>query len=407
MDAVVQSVEDNLLESLKFRLKPSASYVVDRRSVSYWPSGGDSYSPTGVKVIKIKMTGEQWADPSTVKMMFDITNTNAADNDITPVVAGGWGMFRRMRVLAGGSLLEDIDEYNRLHEMFHMFKPTDKRTNDSIEGFGSSVAIAQNKTRTIAFTPMSGLLSQEKYLPIRNCALEFEFELVSNATDAFTGTTVAWQINNVQMKADMITLDNTLDNEYTRYLLEGKPLPIHFTSYTHASQVIAQLNSSVNVQRSLTRLKSVFVSMSNDDTGKKEVNDFWHPMAVASGAYDYDKELNFELQIGSKKYPEYPIRSVAEAYSQLRKALGIHSNNAQMDIAATEYCSSKFVFAIDLEKVLQSSFSGFNSRAGDLLTLKLNKNNDAALAGTTTKLHYVLVYDVLMNIGFSGIDVLD
>mgnify|MGYP003895558579 CR=1 FL=1 len=41
-----------------------------------------------------------------------------------------------MRVICGGQIVEDVDKYNRTHEMFHMMKPTEKRLNDTIEGFG-------------------------------------------------------------------------------------------------------------------------------------------------------------------------------------------------------------------------------------------------------------------------------
>jgi len=33
-------------------------------------------------------------------------------------------------------------------------------------------------------------------------------------------------------------------------------------------------------------------------------------------------ELEYQTQIGSKQFPEYPIRSTAEAYAQLRKPWG-------------------------------------------------------------------------------------
>ena len=111
-----------------------------------------------------------------------------------------------------------------------------------------------------------------------------------------------------------MTLDNSLDNEYAQHLLSGKTLPSNFSTCTTSSQVVPQFNTTVNVSRALTRLKSVFVSFSfNDGTANasKEVNNFFHPM---NGVYSKAGELSFEMQIGAKKYPEYPIRSLAEAF---------------------------------------------------------------------------------------------
>ena len=55
MESHAQSVDDHLIDSLSFKLKPGASYVTDRRSVTYFPQGGNQYSPTGVKVIKVSI----------------------------------------------------------------------------------------------------------------------------------------------------------------------------------------------------------------------------------------------------------------------------------------------------------------------------------------------------------------
>lgn len=401
MEAHAQSVEDNLIDSLSFRLRPGASYVTDRKSCSYFPQGGNQYSPAGVKVIKIMLNGSDWLDPSTVKLFMNVKND--ASNAITPRVAGAWGMFRRLRILCGGQIVEDIDEYGRLHEMFHMMKPKEKRENDSIEGFGGPDQIASEGERVVCFTPLSGLLSQEKYLPIRYAPLQLELELVSRADEAFSGTNPAFTVSDVQLKADLVVLDNSLDNEYSSHLLDNKALPIHFSTFTVASQVISNLNTTVNVSRALTRLKGVYVSLSTDDGGAKEVNNFYHPMG---GVYDKAKELSFEMQIGSKKYPEYPMQSSSEQFYQLRKSIGVHNVNAQMDISATDYRNNKFVIGIDTEKVLGASFSGYNSKSGDLTVLRLKPLGNATLAGNC-KMHYVLAFDSICNIRDAGVEILE
>ena len=169
MEAHAQSVEDNLIDSLSFKLRPGASYVVDRRSVSYFPQGGNDYSPNGVKVIKIQLTGDSWLDPSTVKLFFDITNntTLTTNSKLQPVLSGAWGFFRRLRVLCGGQIIEDIDNYGRIHEQFDIMKPSEKRRNDAIEGFGSPPdMLGKGDMRTVCFAPLSGLLGQDKCLPI-------------------------------------------------------------------------------------------------------------------------------------------------------------------------------------------------------------------------------------------------
>ena len=105
--------------------------------MTFWPAGGNSYSSNGVKVIKINLTADQWLDPTSVKFFFNIKNTT--DNptfDLTPRNPGPWCFFRRCRVLCGGQIAEDIDDYGRTHQMFHIMKPAEARLNDFTEGVG-------------------------------------------------------------------------------------------------------------------------------------------------------------------------------------------------------------------------------------------------------------------------------
>ena len=100
------------------------------------------------------------------------------------------------------------------------------------------------------------------------------------------------------------------------------------------------------------------------------------------------------------------MQSVAEQFYQLPKSIGVHNVNGQMDINASEYRSSKFVIGVDTEKVLGASFSGYNSKAGDLIVRRLKLVGTASLIGAgNVKLHYVLHYDSIMNIRDGGIEV--
>ena len=77
LKATTNAIEDYLIDSISFKLQPGASYITDRRSVSYFPQGSNIYRPVqGTKVIKITLTGDQWLDPSTVQLQFDLENEN-------------------------------------------------------------------------------------------------------------------------------------------------------------------------------------------------------------------------------------------------------------------------------------------------------------------------------------------
>ena len=85
------------------------------------------------------------------------------------------------------------------------------------------------------------------------------------------------------------------------------------------------------------------------------------------------------MQIGSKLFPEYPIRSHAEAYHQLcKQTLGHQSSTVHnFAITAGEYKATNFSLGIDTEKFLEAGFTGLNTRSGDLLTVKLKHARQA------------------------------
>ena len=51
--------------------------------------------------------------------MYHLTKTETALNHKLWIVRGPWCFFSRMRILAGGHILDDIAKYNRVHEMFN------------------------------------------------------------------------------------------------------------------------------------------------------------------------------------------------------------------------------------------------------------------------------------------------
>ena len=445
MEATAQSVEDYLIDGLTFKLQPGASYITNRRSVTYFPHGGNTYSATGVKVIKLMLTGSDWLDPSTVKMQFDLlnlsTSSTAGQGYLTPI-GGPWSFFRRLRILCGGQVVEDIDYYNHCHEMIHVLMPAEVRANHDAEGFGNGLVnpssastlagftgIPPGSWSTVSFKFLSGLLNQDKFLPIRQCPITIEIELVNQATDpvialrsASTNDQIkyassAWQIQNVQIKADLVTLDNSLDNEYAQHLLEGKSLPVSYNTYVSQYLTIQSSGGSftTNVTRSFTRLKSVFVTAMNRtliNSGgalftdlARDWNYMYHPLAQ-SLYWDPSQEMELQIQVGSKLFPEYACKTTREAYSQLKKCLGIQGSTWHaINISEAEYRKSKFVFGIDTEKMLQAGFTGLNTKAGDLMTIR------SKCLGTTANvpdsMFVILHSDQILNIRDTGVEIME
>ena len=130
-----------------------------------------------------------------------------------------------------------------------------------------------------------------------------------------------------------------------------------------------------------------------------------------AGKYDSAKEIECQVQIGSKLFPEYPIRSVSETFSQLKKTMGIHQSPFHsLDMDGKQYRDYKFIIGIDTEKVLEAGFTGLNTRAGDLMTIKVKAINSGS-TGTDgahpAKFFTVLHGDYVMEIRDTGVQIFD
>ena len=74
MEATTSAVEDSLINSLDFKIKPGASYITGRRNCSFFSQGGNTYAPNGVRVLRFQLSSDGWLDPSSVRIMYTLVN---------------------------------------------------------------------------------------------------------------------------------------------------------------------------------------------------------------------------------------------------------------------------------------------------------------------------------------------
>ena len=135
MEHHVQSVDDALIGGLSYKLKAGASYVSDCRICTFYASGGNQYSSTGVKVCKFNIVSDQWLDPGTFRVMFTFNNSNIETTVIKTLHWNPAVLFPRCRVSCGGAVIEDIDDFNRLSLMLTALKPVDEQRDIAMQGF--------------------------------------------------------------------------------------------------------------------------------------------------------------------------------------------------------------------------------------------------------------------------------
>ena len=96
-------------------------------------------------------------------------------------------MLRRVRVIANGSaVIEDVEEYGRVYQMFSEMLLVQKRYNYISEGWGATYAagsldypfttdsIPEGGSRQVVVTLLSSFLSQGKMIPLSMLPITIE-----------------------------------------------------------------------------------------------------------------------------------------------------------------------------------------------------------------------------------------
>ena len=311
----------------------------------------------------------------------------------------------------------------------------------------SGIPGANSKVR-LSHKPVCGLMESSYYLPLRFAPLELEFTIVSDGTEPVVvpqgngttrtdkngyyfqdgNTSTSWEINNVIIRADVITLDNTVDNNITKHLLEGQSLKLIVPQYHTITQTFNTGGGEINMNivKSASKLTNAFITLYRTPRGGeiysnylvdnyvyKRWNYFYNPMIwgqindggdpenipaqAGKGFADSSRALTYQLQIASKKYPEFEVSSLSEAFYFLRRTLHfLNADQNSLNISYKQYRESKFVMAFSLEKMPDVNFTGTNTRSGSLITFKI-KGTEGSLA-TEEQIQEIMVHLVSESI---------
>ena len=296
----------------------------------------------------------------------------------------------------------------------------------------SGIPGANGKVR-LAHKPCCGLLESNYYLPLRFAPLELEFTIVSDGTEPVVvpqgngttqtdkngyyfqdgNTSTSWEINNVIIRADVITLDNTVDNNITKHLLEGQSLKLIVPQFHTITQTFNTGGGEINMNivKSASKLTNAFITLYRQPRGGevyanylvdnyvyKRWNYFYNPMIngqindggdpenipaqAGKGFSDSSRALAYQLQVQSKKFPEFEVQSLSEAFYFLRRTLHLmNADQNSVNISYRQFRENKFVMAFSFEKMPDVNFTGINTKMGSLITFKV-KGNEGTLAET-------------------------
>ena len=91
VDSIANTAEDLLIQSMPFKVPNGASYVTDRRSVSFHTAWSNIYqSGSGTKIVRINVTGDGWLDPGSVRLHYTLLNNDTGTQIFFTYI--GWSM---------------------------------------------------------------------------------------------------------------------------------------------------------------------------------------------------------------------------------------------------------------------------------------------------------------------------
>ena len=403
---IATNITDALVPGLNFSGgAPSAEYVKQARQVRWRAQAGDRFSDAA-KTIRFNLSDDCWLQSQTLRLQFSITNKH--DTAILTPTAHPMAMFENVRLYIGGQVAENMDHVTVLGNLLDLFKPVTRRVAESMENHpltgnvDERLAIQAGQTRRVIMDLPLGFFKQRIWAPlhlISNCVIELTLGDKLNAFKA--GESDNYDLSDVSLLGTCLHVDSAISAGYHQHLDAGMPLPIAYQTVVGTKHIVTNGSFSLNLARALTRVKAIYfvvVSAASANQG----TDF---VGRANGDFVDGRSdiMNFQLQVGSQRFPDQPATGVAEHYYRLMQALGKDMDHDSISLDPQRFLANKTVYAINLERVgNEAAFSGISTMEGKTLTLTVNN------AFTGTAVHNVYVFqvaDFLANIRKGAVDI--
>ena len=439
----------------------------------FFPSTGDSYSGDGSSIIRISLNYDGMLDTSLSYLKFDFKNTSTAGGTFDGAVVRDLGQpeINRLVISSGGVVLEDIQNYNQLvgsilvpcqansglvgsetsnYNAFAGAIVGANSTDDAkakevvvpvngvqrgaltyetaIKGGGrpsgidtNNISIDNGDTISVCYKLVSGLLDNEKYLPLvlMNNGLDIEIHLESGVRALCNGDDVAstYEISNVRYVAHLIDLQRDFyDMLRMTQQQSGGVIQIAGQTYRHFSNAVPKGSQALNSYNIPVRARSI-----------KSIFFVGAPAVARNQRFDLSSSSRmalheYQVQIGATKYPPTAIKTngltnVSESYNELMKSFGklgstIHDNlltgvnylklDALDSFAQGGFCSFA-PYGIDLETFRAEIENGVDTSSRALpMTLLLTYDNGGTSAGADLTLHTYALIDALFFVNMDG-----
>jgi len=409
----------------------------------FFPSTGDSYASNGTNIIRITLNADSMLDTSQSYLKFDLKNTTDTDAVSFDL---GQPVISRLVISSGGVVLEDIQHYN--HLVGGILAPaqygagqfnTDMLNRNALDeqnqagvGFGSQLkysgiggsanknngrnSVGQGDTISCCYKLYSGLLDNDKYLPLvlMNNGIDIEIHLAGpNEAGCSAGAhDVNFEITSVRYVAHLVELQRDFyDMLRMTQQNSGGVLQIagqSFRNFTGTLSSTATGEQNINVPVRARSIKSIFFKSSRAAGQQNFTLSAGSSMSLTQ----------YQVKIGATNYPPTAVQvneatNKIEPYLELEKSFGklgstIHSNllgnaNYLIDHSGGGAKDGVVPFApygLDLESFRAEIENGVDTSSRALpMTLSLTLGTDGVQVANT-----VFVYALIDTLFFVNMD---
>jgi hypothetical protein len=422
----LEGSREKLIHGLSFVEEAEASYLKDRVAATFFSTTGNTFSPSGVRLLRFTLTSsaDDFLDCGSVRLAFTLVNESTAANAALRLLSDNpLCVFQRMRILARGSLVEDLSYLHRTVELLSILTPPERRKTLSAQMMGEILGgdasfdikpegVAPNSSRKVIVALPSGLLSaaQEKMIPLKMCDLTVEFEINSNVAQYLStvdGNSTSWRLEDAQLKCDLVNVASEIAGPVYG-IVNTKGLEFKFKSINNTLNTIpgvSPVNGQFSTQwaKSFNDIVAIFLTFGTPEYDAvnpveqqaNETNGFYYPsrlapkgttikMGRAYSAAEDQTEVN--LHVGARRLLQYPSRSLAEHHYRLTHCLGLTASAEGIAIHPARYRSDQFVLGFDCEKAgsdpANVSETGINTAVGNS-TIRLEMKGLNAFPGET------------------------
>ena len=344
---------------------------------TFLPVNGQSFTAAGNNIIRIELSADQFWDAKHSYLRFQVNLANPAMTTFGLENGGLHAFIRRLRLEQAGSILYDVNRYDKLLSAILLPCQSNLQTqadrsiteaqrygnqaaagalNDPelaaatsgafLNGIGNAdTQLAVNGEFTLCAPLVGSLFSQDKLVPLQllsSSPLTIELELAPagdvgvTAMNAMTDYTVS----NVAYVAQLVDVSPEVDNQVRMIQeLSGGAIVLNCTDYTHFNGNIsanATGQQSINVPARRKSIKNLLF------VGASQVFGAGAGQALQRAVYNTSSGghmnlLDYQVKVGSIMHPATPIRcnfnvggdinTRAEAFEELTKCF-MPVNNA-------------------------------------------------------------------------------